>query len=61
MGFDEFLGNQRIVSALRGMLRRERVAKRAAFHRAARHREVHARADVRAGGKLRAAEGRFLR
>ena len=25
MGFDEFLGNQRIVSALRGMLRRERV------------------------------------
>jgi DNA polymerase-3 subunit delta' len=26
MGFDEFLGNQRIVSALRGMLRRERVA-----------------------------------
>ena len=26
MGFEEFLGNQRIVSALRGMLRRERVA-----------------------------------
>jgi len=25
MGFDEFLGNQRVVSALRGMLRRERV------------------------------------
>jgi DNA polymerase III subunit delta' len=25
MGFDQFLGNQRIVSALRGMLRRERV------------------------------------
>jgi DNA polymerase III subunit delta' len=25
VGFDEFLGNQRIVSALRGMLRRERV------------------------------------
>ena len=25
MGFDEFLGNERIVSALRGMLRRERV------------------------------------
>jgi len=25
MGFDDFLGNQRIVSALRGMLRRERV------------------------------------
>jgi len=25
MGFDEFLGNQRIVGALRGMLRRERV------------------------------------
>jgi DNA polymerase III delta prime subunit len=25
MGFDEFLGNQRIVSALRGMLRRGRV------------------------------------
>nr|HEV7954962.1 hypothetical protein [Candidatus Acidoferrales bacterium] len=25
MGFDEFLGNQRILSALRGMLRRERV------------------------------------
>src|SRR5271154_399306 len=26
MGFQEFLGNERIVSALRGMLRRERVA-----------------------------------
>jgi len=25
MGFDEFLGNERVVSALRGMLRRERV------------------------------------
>src|ERR1700684_3542523 len=25
MGFDEFLGNERIVGALRGMLRRERV------------------------------------
>jgi len=25
MGFDEFLGNERIISALRGMLRRERV------------------------------------
>src|SRR5258708_33658064 len=25
MGFDQFLGNERIVSALRGMLRRERV------------------------------------
>jgi DNA polymerase III subunit delta' len=25
MGFDEFLGNQRVISALRGMLRRERV------------------------------------
>src|SRR4029077_19665113 len=25
MGFNEFLGNERIVSALRGMLRRERV------------------------------------
>ena len=24
MGFDEFLGNERIVTALRGMLRRER-------------------------------------
>src|SRR6202021_2053649 len=31
MGFNEFLGNERIVSALRGMLRRERVPSAALF------------------------------
>ena len=54
MGFDEFLGNQRIVSALRGMLAPRARAQRAAFHRAARHREIHAGANVRAGRELRA-------
>ena len=61
MGFNEFLGNERIVSALRGMLRRERVPERAALHRAARHRQIHAGAHVRAGRELRAPEGRLLR
>ncbi len=61
MGFDEFLGNQRVVSALRGMLRRERVPSALLFTGPARHRQIHAGAHVRAGGELRAAQGRFLR
>ncbi len=54
MGFDQFLGNERIVSALQGMLARDRMPSALLLHRPARHRQIHSRAHVRAGRELRA-------
>ncbi len=57
MGFSDFLGNERIVNALRGALRAERVPHALLFTGASGVGKYTLGADVCAGGDVRADEG----